>query len=201
MIKRKLKPKTRKVRRRKNSKDSNARLAKEILKEADDYKYLTEGSEGEIFYFKISSSLIIDGHRLLPGKYVLKIFNKPMTSRRLEFLSELSDKKLIPEIYVFDFNYLIMDYIDGKTLKSVIENLSRSSKDLILKEIEKLINKWHKYKIGHGDLQTINIMISGKKVYFIDPLANYDNIITNKQLMGNDLGDLKHIERLMAYYD
>lgn len=197
MIKRKVKAKVK----RKNPKELNARLAKEILIEADEYKYLTEGNEGEIFYFKTNNPLIIDGHKLLPGKYVLKIFNKSMTSRRLEFLSELSDKKLIPEIYVFDFNYLIMEYIDGKTLKSVIENLSRSSKDLILKEIEKLINKWHNYKIGHGDLQTINIMISGKKVYFIDPLANYDEIITNKQLIGNDLSDLKHIERLMAFYD
>jgi len=198
---RKINPKLRKATKRKNPKDSNARLAKEILNEADEYEYLTEGSEGEIFYFSISTPITADGHKLLSGKYVLKIFNRPMTSRRLEFLSELSDKKLIPEIYVFDFNYLIMDYIDGKTLKSVIENLSRSSKDLILKEIEKLISKWHKYKIGHGDLQTINIMISGKKVYFIDPLANYDGIITNKQLMGNDLGDLKHIERLMTFYD
>lgn len=193
MIKRKYK--------RKNPKESTAEIAKEILKYADDYKYLAEGDEGEVFYFRIDDNLVINDIRLNKGEYVLKIFNIPLTVKQLENFSTLSDKKLIPEIYVFDFNFLIMDYIKGKTLKAVIENLNKSSKDLILDEIEKLISKWHKYKLGHGDLQTKNIMISGKKVYFIDPLANYENRLTNKQLMGNDLNDLRHIERLMAFYD
>jgi len=201
MIKRKVKPRT-KVRRHKNPKESTAKIAKEILKYADDYEYLSEGIESEIFYFKVSDPLYIKGVSLEPGEYVLKIPNKLFKESNLKYYLRLSNLNLIPKIYVFSKNYIIMKYINGDTLDKVIDRLSKSSRHLIFEDLKKSIIKWHSFKIGHGDLKMCNILIVNNKVHIIDPIVNFGDYLNNKYLMKNDVYDLKFIKsELEKFYD
>lgn len=199
MIKRKPKPK---VKKRKNPKESTAKIAKEILKYADDYEYLSEGIESEVFCFKVSQPLYIKGINLEPGEYILKIPNKLFKESNLKYYSRLSNLNLIPKIYVFSKNYIIMKYIKGEPLDKVIDSLSRSSRHSIFEDLKKSISKWHSLGIGHGDLKMCNILITSNKVHIIDPIVNFDDYVNNKYLMQNDSYDLKFIKsELEKFYD
>lgn len=71
---------------RKNPSEKFAKKAKEILKNVDDYEYLTEGAAGEIFYFMISTNIIIDNTILKSGEYILKINKYKLECYEIEYL-------------------------------------------------------------------------------------------------------------------
>ena len=75
------------------SKESIAKVLKDILKNADEHKYLTKGDEGKIFYFRILKSLMINDFKIKPGEYVLKIFNRPKSFEQLNYYYVLSNLK------------------------------------------------------------------------------------------------------------
>jgi len=62
---------------------------------------------------------------------------------------------------------IIMEFIDGKLMKDILDNLKKEKRNLILREIGGKIAKMHDDNIIHGDLTTSN-MIVRNKVYFID---------------------------------
>ena len=74
-----------------------------------------------------------------------------------------------PKVYnVDEKNMKIkMEFIDGKLMKDILDNLSKEKRNLILREIGGKIAKMHDDDIIHGDLTTSN-MILKDKVYFID---------------------------------
>ena len=60
-----------------------------------------------------------------------------------------------------------MEFIDGKLIKNILDNLKNERRNLLLREIGGKIAKMHDSNIIHGDLTTSN-MILKDKVYFID---------------------------------
>ena len=60
-----------------------------------------------------------------------------------------------------------MEFIDGKLIKNILDNLHSDKRNLLLREIGGKIAKMHDNDIIHGDLTTSN-MILKEKVYFID---------------------------------
>ena len=60
-----------------------------------------------------------------------------------------------------------MEFIDGKLIKDILDDLNKDKRNLILREIGGKIAKMHDDDIIHGDLTTSN-MILKDKVYFID---------------------------------
>ena len=74
-----------------------------------------------------------------------------------------------PKVYdVDEKNMKIkMEFIDGKLLKDILDNLNKEKRNLILREIGGKIAKMHDDDIIHGDLTTSN-MILKNKIYFID---------------------------------
>src|SRR3990167_2700846 len=84
------------------------------------------------------------------GKLLEKIDNSPE-------VYEVNDKEM----------KIVMEFIDGKLVKDILDNMTREKRNLLLREIGRRIAKMHDKDIIHGDLTTSN-MILKDKVYFID---------------------------------
>jgi len=177
MIKRKVKAKKVKTKKRKNPElESEVQETLSQFGKNIKFKYLAEGTNAETYYFVIK-----DSDKLNPGEYVIKLFFRShlyMDDR--VYLKKLSKYGLIPKIYYIDGNFIIMKYIKGEPLSSIIYHLDNnkiisslfSTVDLniILNNLKKLINKWHELGFTHGDLNLGNILVTNSKnVYLIDP--------------------------------
>lgn len=81
---------------------------------------------------------------------------------------------------------LVMEYIQGKAVKEILEDLNSDSRNRLCKKIGKQIGRLHREEIIHGDLTTSN-MIQGKndQIYFIDfGLGEYNS---SPEARGTDL--------------
>lgn len=196
MIKRKVKVK---VKKKNPYLDDYASL---ILEELDpknkiNFKFIGEGSFGEIYYFELNHNNIFENVILRPGKYIIKIFKEnkeedielPSFSE-INYLKKLSNYGLIPKIYIINKNFSIMKYIEGVDLL----DYGHETKDNIIKtlsKIKKLVKIWHELGFAHGDLSFTNIIISkNHKVYFIDPYFE------NRQNFNDDLLWIKRHENV-----
>lgn len=65
-------------------------------------------------------------------------------------------------------NKIIMDYLDGKLVKNVLDNLNEIEFRKICENIGEQIAKLHNNDIIHGDLTTSNMIVKDEKVFFID---------------------------------
>lgn len=152
--------------------------------------YLAEGDYSEVYEFKINESKRIDNTILKKGLYVIKFLKQDednyLNIKDITYLKKLSNLKIIPKIYVITENYIIMDFIDGKTLEYILTNTEHPGKksNLLLK-LERLISKLHDKKIAHGDLHLRNVLVdSDENLYLIDPVTNsktFEN--DNRRLM------------------
>ncbi|HIQ49712.1 MAG TPA: Kae1-associated serine/threonine protein kinase [Nanoarchaeota archaeon] len=66
-----------------------------------------------------------------------------------------------------DFS-IVMEFINGKKVKDILNKISPEEREAISFEIGKNIGKLHAYGIVHGDLTTSNMILSKGKVFFID---------------------------------
>lgn len=152
--------------------------------------YLAEGDYSEVYKFEITENKEIDDVILKKGTYVIKFFKQDednyLNFKDILYLKKLSNLKIIPKIYVITENYIIMDFINGKTLEYVLTNTEHPGKksNLLLK-LERLISKLHDKKIAHGDLHLRNVLIDlDENLYLIDPVTNsktFEN--DNRRLM------------------
>ena len=135
------------------------------------FKKIGFGVEADVYYFKINDPIIINAELVQEGEYVLKLFRKDITLKSIEYSDILSAYGLIPKIYVITKKYIIMKYIDGKTLANIKDDLSVSQLNYINEKIDNLDEIWRKLGFRHWDLTSGNILISKdlKRVYFIDP--------------------------------
>jgi len=76
-----------------------------------------------------------------------------------------------PTIFLIDVvdRNIIMEYIEGKQVKQILNELSSSERLRLCRHIGMLIGRLHKHGIIHGDLTTSNmILTSNGKVFFVD---------------------------------
>ena len=76
-----------------------------------------------------------------------------------------------PTIYrvdVADAN-IVMEFVEGKQVKEVLDNISSEERLNLSKHIGKMIGRLHKHGIIHGDLTTSNMILTPYgKVVFVD---------------------------------
>lgn len=170
-----------KQRKRKRYKKKNPELQKvveNILSKIDhnnkiEFEYISDGSYAEIYKFNLKSNKLVDNKILKSGNYVLKIFRDPAKDKEINQLTKFSNYGLIPKIFIINKNFIIMKFIEGKTLWKFIE-INDSFNRIIFLKIERLIQKYHQLGFVHGDLHPDNILITNKiNVYFIDPDIYY----------------------------
>jgi len=76
-----------------------------------------------------------------------------------------------PTIYMVDLaeSNIIMQYIEGKQVKQILNTLPLSEKARICRSIGTSIGLLHKHGIIHGDLTTSNMILTSQgKIHFVD---------------------------------
>lgn len=174
---------------------------KDILRFADNIKYLKSGAEADVYYFEMPIEDIVDNYLLKPGKYVLKYYFREYLDRKhINYLKKLSDKKLIPKIYIINDRFIVMKFIGGKSLEELIDNgkyKSLTSKKELIEKLKHELQKWHNHNFVHNDIDLANIMIGENKIWFIDPDISWideiklTNEFKNSELKGIDLNFLE----------
>ncbi len=182
------------IRKRKNPYHEN--LASIILSESEDYKFLAEGSYGEVYYFYVDNDIKIYDVFLKKGKYILKI-NWLDEIHNIERFNNLSKLGLIPKIYYNNGNITIMCYFEGMSFIKILKNRDMYTNAFIRKVLKNIIkekNKWTDFDQYHGDLHANNIMVNEKgDVIFIDPSDDKNNKLIFRYLDLNDL-DLSELD-------
>jgi TP53 regulating kinase-like protein len=76
-----------------------------------------------------------------------------------------------PTIFLVDVAdaNIVMEFVEGKQVKEVLDNVSPEERLALSKQIGMLIGRLHKHGIIHGDLTTSNMILTPySKVVFID---------------------------------
>lgn len=76
-----------------------------------------------------------------------------------------------PIIFMVDLNEatIIMEYVEGKQVKQILNDLPSDERIKICQQIGRLIGKLHKNGIIHGDLTTSNMILTDHgNIVFID---------------------------------
>jgi TP53 regulating kinase and related kinases len=76
-----------------------------------------------------------------------------------------------PTIFLVDVenDSIIMEYIEGKQVKQLIDSSSKTERCDICIQIGQLIGKLHKNGLVHGDLTTSNMIVAKRgKIFFVD---------------------------------
>jgi Kae1-associated kinase Bud32 len=63
---------------------------------------------------------------------------------------------------------IVMDYIQGKKLKDVLNRMSPKERDRVCGRIGEIAAKLHANGIIHGDLTTSNMILKGNEVFLVD---------------------------------
>jgi len=88
---------------------------------------------------------------------------------------------------------IIMEFIDGKRLKDVLDEWNEEKVEKTFIEVGKSVGRMHSADIIHGDLTTSNILVKDDKIYFIDfGLGYFSKRIEDK---GTDLNLFKEAIR------
>lgn len=128
-------------------------------------KLIAQGAEAKLFRSENKSvkERIKKSYRL---KQIDEKIRKSRTKREAKMLKKLN---FVPKVlYVDEKKKIIeMEFIDGKLVKDVLDNVNKEKRKEICKKIGKNIAELHNLNIIHGDLTTSNFIFN-KKVYFID---------------------------------
>ena len=111
---------------------------------------------------------------------IIKILNK----KNIKGIPKLISKKKKN-----NYGYLILEYIEGKLLSNILEELYSQNNSynekyiyILINKIKKIVNNIHKLNIIHRDLKPDNIIINNKKVYLVDfgnsIIGSYDNNVS-----------------------
>ena len=103
-----------------------------------------------------------------------KKIRKLRTRSETKILEKLSKKINVPKIISSDENKaeIKMEYINGKKLAEILEKTEYKK---VAEKIGKTLAKMHNEDIIHGDLTTSNMILVGKKLYFIDFGLSYNS--------------------------
>lgn len=141
--------------------------------------------KNEVYKVRCLDETIGDSNTVVIKKYLQAPLNR---TREIELLQYLKNKGLtVPKIYLEKENYIIMEYIEGKTILEIIEereknnpietsNDYRSNKKLIVKLIEWL-KKFYRYTEGKYILRDINLrnfIISNNGIIYGFDFEDYD---------------------------
>ncbi len=130
-------------------------------------KIIQQGAEAILYQEK--NKLI--KHRI-PKSYRIKEIDDKLRKFRTRREGKILEKASInvPKVFKIDDNNMKieMEFIPGKLLKDILDDLSISQRNKICKQIGEEISKLHEQNIIHGDLTTSNMIYYDKKIYFID---------------------------------
>ena len=132
-------------------------------------RLLKQGAEAKIFFENnnIIKERISKSYRIKDIDLKLRLYR---TRSEAKILNKCSAIINVPKIIdVDEKNMKIkMEFIDGKLLRDLINNLNEKERKEIFFEIGNEISKLHDNDIIHQDLTTSNMVFLDNKIYFID---------------------------------
>jgi TP53 regulating kinase-like protein len=136
---------------------------------------IKKGAEASLYLAKWHDKKVIMKKRL-PKKYRLLELDERIRTYRTVHEPQLmheAKKAGVPTPIIFLVNVkqatIIMEFIEGKLVKQLLDNVSESQRLDLCVEIGGLIGRLHSSGIIHGDLTTSNmIQTSGGKIFFVD---------------------------------
>jgi Kae1-associated kinase Bud32 len=137
-------------------------------------KILCLGAEAEIISSKYLGFDVIEKRRVKKKYRIKEIDERLISSRTKEEAKLISEARKTgvsaPIIYDVDLQKGIirMQYIKGKRVKDILDNLSEEERKKLCKKIGKSIAYLHKNDLIHGDITTSNMILDDNLVYFID---------------------------------
>ena len=125
---------------------------------------IAQGAEAKLY--REGNNLIKErvekGYRI---EAIDKVLRERRTRKEAKILDKLNSLGFTPNLIdCDDKNKIVMEYVDGKTLRDYLNEKNCSS---VMKELGKKIAILHNNDIIHGDLTTSNFIFTDK-VYFID---------------------------------
>lgn len=112
----------------------------------------------------------------LPKKYRLHELDEKIKTYRTIHEPQLiheAKKAGVPTPTIFSVDVknatIIMEFIDGKQVKRLLSEVTKSERIRLCSEIGKLIGRLHRHGIIHGDLTTSNMISDSKgRIFFLD---------------------------------
>lgn len=132
------------------------------------------GAESIIYLDNFEDQKVLVKERIKKNYRIEQIDSKLRKQRTKEEIKLLTEARkcgvATPKIlHADEANYkIIMEFIDGKRIKELLNNSDKKTIEKICFEIGRSIGKLHSAKIIHGDLTTSNMILKDDKVYFID---------------------------------
>jgi TP53 regulating kinase and related kinases len=112
----------------------------------------------------------------LPKEYRPRMLDEQIRSYRTIHEPQLmheAKKAGVPTPIIFLIDHksttIIMEYIEGKQVKQILNEVTKSQRQNLCFRIGELIGRLHEYGIVHGDLTTSNLILrSDGKIFFLD---------------------------------
>lgn len=163
-----------------NKKEPEYQVYVQGLFDTPDVRPLNVSKISEVYIVNLDRPRLLNKTPIQPGKYIVKIYYDQHRLRQdsINYLKQLSFVKLIPSLIYIDDEIYVQKYISNATdlAKVMTEDIDRKRGHqvalykYIWTELEKLVEKWHKYGFSHRDISPRNILIDTKgNVYLIDP--------------------------------
>jgi Kae1-associated kinase Bud32 len=137
-------------------------------------KIIYQGAEAKICRSKYMNFDVVQKKRISKLYRIKEIDNQLISSRTREEAKLMIEARKygvsIPTIYDVDLEkgIITMDYLNGKRIKDILNNISEEERASICKKIGEDIAKLHNNDIIHGDITTSNMILMDNKINFID---------------------------------
>ena len=137
-------------------------------------KILYQGAEAEIFVSKYMDFDVVKKRRLNKSYRIKQIDEKLISYRTKEESKLIMGARRhgvsVPIIYDVDLKngIITMEYLKGKRIKDIFNDLKPEERKEICKKIGISIARLHNNNIIHGDITTSNMILLNDRIHFID---------------------------------
>jgi len=136
---------------------------------------MKKGAEANLYLADWHGRKVVLKKRL-PKEYRPKMLDEQIRAYRTTHEPQLmheAKKAGVPTPIIFLVDHknatVIMEYIEGKQVKQLLNEISKSQRQNLCFRIGELIGKLHEYGIVHGDLTTSNLVQRSEgKIFFLD---------------------------------
>ena len=137
-------------------------------------KILYKGAEAEIIPSKYMDYDVVLKNRIRKKYRIKNIDDRLISYRTKEEAKLMIDARKqgvsIPIIYDVDLQngIITMEYIKGRRIKDIFNDLNEKDKIKICRKIGTNIARLHNKDIIHGDITTSNMILCNNRIHFID---------------------------------